>query len=94
MFIVVALGFSYFIFVLNISLQVMITLGGGVLSVLGNLIFPVWIHLKCVFYDRSSGQIEGDDQWNASIEPNECKCEVVYGSKWALYGETVFLVGI
>jgi hypothetical protein len=35
----------------------MITLNGAIIAFVYVVIVPSWLHLKCVFYDRSSGYI-------------------------------------
>lgn len=42
---------------LNISLQTIISLNGAIIMVLLDIIFPMWIHYRCVLIDRHSGQI-------------------------------------
>ena len=58
-FIVVAVVFSYVVYAYNIRMKTMIVFTGGAFVTFGNIIFPIWVHLKCVLYDRSSGEIEG-----------------------------------
>jgi hypothetical protein len=60
--------------------------------VLLDIIFPMWIHYRCIFKDKNSGYIEGDNEWNASIQPNKCQCDVRYKSKWILYAEVFIMV--
>jgi hypothetical protein len=48
---------SYLVYITGINLEVMITLNGAVVGFTYIIAIPVWIHFKCVFYDRSSGYI-------------------------------------
>lgn len=54
---------------------------------------PIFIHVKCTFYDRSSGFVKGDDDRNLGITMNTCQCDNYYSSKWAMYLEIVALAG-
>jgi hypothetical protein len=75
----------------GVKLAVMLSINGAVIGYIYVIIIPVWVHLKCVFFDRTGGQIEGDEDWNARIKPNPCHCECSYTSKAWLYLETAFL---
>ena len=55
---------AYLVFVSGINLQTIYSLNGAVLGYIYIILFPIAIHLKCVFYDRSSGVIEDDEEWN------------------------------
>ena len=83
---------SVSVYLLGANFQLLYSLNGSVIAFSYVLVIPVWIHLKCVWVDRSSGTIEGDDEWNMQIMPNKCECQRHYSSKWALYGETAFLI--
>jgi hypothetical protein len=83
---------SYLVYITGINLEVMITLNGAVVGFTYIIAIPVWIHFKCVFYDRSSGYIEDDPEWNSSIVPNACECDNVYKNRFRLYLETAFLI--
>jgi len=80
--------------ILNVSIQAIINFDGAFILVLLDVILPMWIHYRCIFKDRHSGYIEDDEEWNASIQPNKCQCDVRYRSKWMLYLETFMMVVI
>lgn len=72
----------------------MIEINGSVLGFLIGFAAPVFIHLKCTFYDRSSGFVKGDDDRNVAVTMNVCQCDNYYSSKWTMYLEVVALAGI
>jgi hypothetical protein len=47
-------------------------LSGSIIGYMFALVIPTWIHLKCVFYDKSSGFIDGEDDRNMEIVLNDC----------------------
>lgn len=51
---------SYFVYISGIHLEVMITINGAVIGFTYVIVIPIWFHLKCVFFDRSSGYVEND----------------------------------
>ena len=51
---------SYLVYISGINLQALISFNGAVVGYSYVIVIPIWIHLKCVWYDRSSGYIEGD----------------------------------
>ena len=75
----------------SISVLTIFSLSGAVCGFALFFLMPICIHLKCVFLDRSSGRIRGDEEWNQSIRPNSCRCDNVYRSKATLYLETFVL---
>ena len=52
---------SFAVFVSGIHMSVVFALNGAVIGFLYVILIPVWIHLKCIWFDRSSGTIEGDE---------------------------------
>lgn len=48
---------SYLVYVSGIHLEVMISINGAVVGFSYVVVIPIWLHLKCVFFDRSSGYI-------------------------------------
>ena len=73
------------VYLSGIHLQALISFNGAVVGYSYVIVIPIWIHLKCVWYDRSSGQVKDDPEHNALIEPNLCECNNEYRSKWTLY---------
>lgn len=80
-----AILLSYLIFVSGINLKTMIEINGSVLGFLIGFAAPVFIHLKCTFYNKSSGFVKGDDARNAEIAMNVCQCDNYYSSKLTMY---------
>lgn len=54
----------YAIFATGIDLRTMIIVDGAVIKYMCVIVIPIWIHFKCVFYDKSSGYILNDEQRN------------------------------
>ena len=72
-------------FVSGVSMSTVFALNGAVVGFLYVIMIPIWIHLKCIWYDKSSGTIEGDDDWNREVVPHICECKNHYKYKWTLY---------
>jgi len=51
---------SYLVYISGINLQALISFNGAVVGYSYVIVIPIWIHLKCVWYDRSSGYVEDD----------------------------------
>ena len=83
---------AYGVFVSGINLSTIFSLNGAVLGYIYIILFPIWVHFKCIYKDKSSGYIEDDPEWNKNIVQNVCQCEAGYSSKWKLYLETAFLI--
>ena len=49
-----------FIYELEVYVDVLIAIKGAVFGFLVVYLIPVWVHLKCVFYDQTSGFVEGE----------------------------------
>ena len=64
------MGVTYGLFATGINLRTLVLLDGAVTKFVSVIVTPIWMHLKCIFYDRSSGYIEGDEEWNSQILPN------------------------
>jgi hypothetical protein len=84
--------FAVIVYVFGVQVQTIFVINGSVVGYLYVILIPVWMHLKCVWVDRSSGTIEGDEEWNQRIQKNICECENHYSSKWTLYLETFVLI--
>ena len=82
----------FLVFATNARLQFLINIEGAIVGYTYVVIIPIWIHLKCVWYDKSSGTVEGDEERNSQIKPNYCECENHYRSKFTLYAETAFMI--
>jgi hypothetical protein len=65
--------------------DVMIEINGSVIGYVYAFLIPICMHLKCVYFDCSSGFIKGESDHNLAIRLNECECENQYSSKWSLY---------
>jgi hypothetical protein len=76
----------------GVTLQTLYSLNGAIMGYTVAIVFPIWLHLKCIWYDRSSGCILNDEDWNRRLKPNKCGCLTRYSSRFVLYIETAFLV--
>lgn len=56
-YIVAFILISYLVYVSGVHLQILISFNGAVVGYIYVVIIPIWIHFKCVYYDRSSGYI-------------------------------------
>ena len=50
---------SVLVYVYGVKVQTIFVINGSVLGFLYVILIPIWMHLKCIWYDRSSGTIEG-----------------------------------
>jgi hypothetical protein len=91
-FIIVAILVCYLVYATHFSVKHLMTLAGAVVAVSTVILFPITLHLKCVFFDKSSGYVLGDEDRNQQIQPNKCMCDITYRSKWHLWLETSFLI--
>ena len=48
-------GVCYALFASGTNLQALISFNGAVVGYSYVIVIPIWIHLKCVWYDKSSG---------------------------------------
>jgi uncharacterized protein YybS (DUF2232 family) len=72
LYIVGVVGLSLLIYETGLNFQLMYALNGSLIAFVYVIIIPIWIHFKCVWYDRSSGFIENDPEWNKDLTPNNC----------------------
>ena len=63
---------SFTVYATGVKLQVLISVEGAVVGYTYVVIVPIWIHLKCVWYDKTSGTVEGYEERNKQIQPNVC----------------------
>lgn len=61
-YIIIFILVSYGVYASGVHLQVLISINGAVVGYTYVIVIPIWIHLKCVWYDKSSGAIEGDEE--------------------------------
>ena len=59
-YIIVFILISFTVYATGVKLQVLISVEGAVVGYTYVVIVPIWIHLKCVWYDKTSGTVEGD----------------------------------
>lgn len=52
------------IFMTGTNLQILILIKGSTTGYINAFVFPIVLHLKCVYFDRSSGEIRGEDESN------------------------------
>ena len=71
-YIVVVILVAFGVFVSGIDLQLIFSLNGALLGYVYIILFPIYVHFKCVFFDRSSGAIVDDEEWNSTLVPNAC----------------------
>ena len=91
-YIVVFMATAAWVFNSGIHLSTLFSLNGALLGYVYIILIPIYMHLKCIYYDRSSGLIEDDEDWNRSLVQNCCECSVVFSAKWKLVIETIFLL--
>lgn len=83
---------AYVVYLTDVHVDTMIEINGAVLGYCNSLLLPIFLHLKCIYYNKTSGTINDDHEHNAQITQNSCKCEHHYSSRWSLYLETFILV--
>lgn len=59
-YIVVAVLFSYGVYISNLNLITIYAFNGAVVGYTYVFFIPTWIHLKCLWWDHSCGFVEGD----------------------------------
>ena len=91
-YIVTVIAVCLGIFVSKVNLQTLFSLNGAVLGYFYIIVFPIWVHFKCIFANRSGGFVYDDPEWNQRIVQNICECDCFYKKKWKLYLETAFLI--
>lgn len=69
----------------GVEVETIISINGAIVGFTYVIVIPIWVHFKCVFYDFSSGWVEGDDERNLQIKLNSCECNNHYVSRWTLY---------
>ena len=57
LYILIAVLMSYGVYVSGMNLISIYAINGAVIGYIYVFFIPIWIHLKCVWYDRSSGYI-------------------------------------
>ena len=80
------------IYISGIQLQSLINFAGAVVGYFYIIAIPIAVHFKCVWFNKSSGFIENDEERNSEVKLNQCECDNSYKSKWSLYIETGFLI--
>jgi hypothetical protein len=60
----------YFLKKLNVPFSIILDFTGALLGYLFSMFIPIFIHLKCLHFDRSSGYVKGDDDRNLCILSN------------------------
>lgn len=48
---------SILVYILGANFQLLYTVNGSVVAFSYVIVIPVWVHLKCIWYDGSSGTI-------------------------------------
>ena len=91
-YIILMMSLIYGLFTTGVQLKTLVVLDGAVTKFISVIVAPIWIHLKCLYYDKSSGYIVGDEERNSEIIMNPCQCHAVYKSKWTMYLETFVLI--
>ncbi len=56
-YILICIMGSYLVYVSGVRLDVMISINGAVVGFFYVFMIPIWIHFRCVFWNRSSGYI-------------------------------------
>ena len=57
LYIVIFILVSFTVYATGIKLQTLISVEGAVVGYSYVVIVPIWIHLKCVWYDKTSGTV-------------------------------------
>jgi hypothetical protein len=92
LYIFLVLASALGVYLADVHLDTMVEINGAVFGYCNSILLPIIMHLKCIYYDKSSGSIGNDHEHNAQIVKNGCHCEHHYSSKWTLYLETFLLV--
>ena len=51
------IGLTYALYATGVTIDTLVVLDGSVTKFFSVIVTPIWIHLKCVYYDKSSGFI-------------------------------------
>ena len=65
----------------------MITINGSIAGIFIVILIPIFIHIKCIYFDKKCGNIEGELIENPDSEYN---CHYTYSHKVTKYFELIF----
>lgn len=54
------IALTYGLYSTKVTIRTLVVLDGAVTKFISVIVTPIWIHLKCLYYDKSCGFIEGD----------------------------------
>jgi hypothetical protein len=54
---VIVISLSYLIYGIDIDIAMLIEINGSIVGVIYVILIPIGIHLKCVYFDKSSGHV-------------------------------------
>jgi hypothetical protein len=74
----------------QVSIDTLININGSIVGNLIVIVIPIWLHIKCVFFDKKCGNIEEDLVENT--ENVSCNCHYTYSNKATKYIELGFLI--
>lgn len=75
----------------DVPVSLILDISGAVLGYIFAMLIPIMIHFKCLHFDRSCGEIEGDNEHNSCILHNACECQITYSSHFTMWLETFLL---
>ena len=80
----------YLIYVTNVKISIVIEINGSVLGFFYLLLFPIAIHLKCVYFSKHEDEVGLNELEMGKGEFEEVRCElrcnVKYRNKYTQYG--------
>jgi hypothetical protein len=77
-------------YLLKVSIDTLISINGSIVGNLIVIVIPICLHIKCVFFDKKCGNIEGELVENT--EDKSCTCLYTYSNKATKYIELGFLI--
>ena len=93
----VVYGLIFCIYITKVKIATIIELNGSVIGFCYVLLFPIIIHLKCVYFnkrDENGVMITEmrDDKGELEAIEGECKCQVTYMNNFTKYLELICLI--
>ena len=71
-YIILVLLLCFCFYISDVNLISIFALNGAVIGYIFVFVLPIWVHLKCIWYDRSGGRIQDNEDWNSVVKPNGC----------------------
>ena len=73
-------------------MDTLISINGSILGNLIAIVIPICLHIKCIYFDKKSGNIVGELIENT--EADSCNCHYTYSNKVNKYIELGFLIAV